>query len=73
MFENVIFSNEYLDIIDEGDQYYIKVKSNGFSMSQLDELVKEIPRLKVTQFVSIKSALMSGHSEVIALGDKKNH
>lgn len=71
MFENVIFSNEYLDIIDEGDQYYLKVKTKGFSMNQLDEVIKAVPRLKVTQFVSIKSALNSGTSNVIPFGDKR--
>lgn len=71
MFENIIFANEYLDIIDEDDQYFIQVKSTGFTMMQMDDIFKQFPQIKVTQFVSIKSALIDGKSKVIPLGEKK--
>lgn len=71
MFENVIYSNTFIELIDEDNGYYIKVKEKGYSIQELNELIKMFPRVKVTQFVSLKSALSIGNNKIIQLGEKK--
>ncbi|PKM66959.1 MAG: hypothetical protein CVU95_09030 [Firmicutes bacterium HGW-Firmicutes-2] len=71
MFEDIVFSNDFIDIIDDDNQFYIKVKQQGYSMNQLDDDVKKLPRLKVNQFVAIQSAIKTGSSKVLLLGNKK--
>ena len=71
MFDNIVFKNEYINLIEEDNQYYIKVRQHGYTISDLNEVLKQFPRVKVTQFITIQSALNLVDGKIILLGDKR--
>lgn len=52
-----IFSNDYFELILENEKVFIKTFKKGFPLKELDEIVRAINRLKLTNFVNLKNAL----------------
>ena len=71
MFEDVIFSNEFVELIEEESNFYIKVLQKGYSMAELNKVLAEFPRVRVSKFSSIKEAFNSPTSKMVQIGEKK--
>lgn len=71
MFEDVIYSNEFIELIEEENSYYLKVLKKGLTMPELNKLLLDFPRVRVLKFNSIKEALSSNSNKMVKIGDKK--
>lgn len=71
MYDQVMFSNEFVDMMLEDGLCYLRVKRDGFSMADFNEVLLDFPRIKVTQFVALKSALISVSDKAIHFADEK--
>lgn len=71
MFDNILLSNDHFEVILEKTQVYIKVQQKGYEMSQFNALLESIPRVKVTEFVSLKMALDDARDSVVKIGQVK--
>ncbi|PKM95127.1 MAG: DUF342 domain-containing protein [Firmicutes bacterium HGW-Firmicutes-1] len=71
MFENIIFANDFIQIILEEEQIFIKVLKKDYPIQALNEILIEFPRISITNFVALKSALMNCLSSPIKIGELK--
>ncbi len=71
LFDPIIFSNEYIDLIEDGTEYFLKVKKAGYSMNSLNEVLVDYPRVKVTQIVAVMSAIKDASGKRTPLGEIK--
>lgn len=71
MFDNIVYKNEYVQLIVEDEQIYIQVFKKGYSVQEFNEIVKEFPRISITLFVALKSAIDNGLSSLIKIGEMK--
>lgn len=71
MFNNIIFSDEYVEIILEDDQVYIKVLQKKYELSTFQEILKNFPRIKITQFIALKAAISNAIEQLVNVGEYK--
>lgn len=71
MFDHVLYTNEYFVLVEEEKTVYIKVAKKGYNLADFQELNKRLPRVKLTQFVNLRSAIINGLEKFIAIGDFK--
>lgn len=71
MFNDIIFHNENVDIILEEDQVYIKVLQKKYDISAFQEVLKGFPRIKITQFIALKSAITNAIDQLVNIGEYK--
>lgn len=71
MFDCIIYSNEYLLLIVEEEQVYIKVIKKGFSVNAFNDILKEFPRIKISQFAALKASITNALSQIIKIGNYK--
>lgn len=71
MFNNVIFSNEHVEIILEEDQIYIKVLQKKYELTIFQEIIKNFPRIKITQFIALKAAITNAIEQLVNIGEYK--
>lgn len=69
MFDNVVYKNEYVQLIVEDEQVYIQVFKKGYSIQEFNDVIKGFPRISVTQFVALKSAIDNSLSSLIKIGE----
>lgn len=72
MFDNLIFSNDFFTLVEEEKTVYIKVLNKGYNLNEFQELNKLYPRIKITQFVNLRAAIMNGMEKFIAIGDYRD-
>lgn len=70
MLNNIIYSNEYIELIEYETSYFLKVKKSGFTMQELNDIVSGIPRAKFLKFNTVKVAL-DNKGSIVEIGDKK--
>ena len=58
MKENIIYSSEYIEIIERDDGYYIRSFKNGMSLDQFNKLLTDHPELKITSIMNVRNALI---------------
>lgn len=66
-----LINNEYFRMEEENGSIFITVVQKGFSLNQLDQLVREHPRISITKFVELKASLEQAISEKIHIGEWK--
>jgi len=71
MFDHKIFQNESFELIDERQQVFIRVTQKGVSISDFNQLLIKMPRVKVVDFISLKSALNDADGKITKIGDLK--
>lgn len=71
MFNNIIFSNDNVQIILEDDQVYIKVLKKRYQLSDFQEVLKDFPRVKITQFVALKATIVNAIDQLVNIGEYK--
>lgn len=52
-----IFENDYVEIIVQNNKVYIKVLKPGFQLKDFDEILRKNPRIKLTNFATLKNIL----------------
>lgn len=71
MFNDIIFHNENVEIILEENQVYIKVLQKKYELSAFQEVLKDFPRIKITQFIALKSAITNAIDQLVNIGEYK--
>lgn len=74
VFSQVIYSNEYLELIEEEEQYYVRVFfEKGYNMKDFTEIMLEYPRINLTHFAALNSAIfLASGKKIIKIGTKKS-
>lgn len=72
MFENVIFSDEFITVAVEENKVYLKMLKEGYNISHFKDVNDLYPRIKITQFVAFKSAIDNALETFIEIGVYKN-
>ena len=52
-----IFKNEHFEIIVQNDKTYINTFKVGFQLKDFDQILRKLPRIKLTNFGTLKNAL----------------
>lgn len=68
MFGETIYSNDYIEFRLRGLDIYIIVSGIGYSFDKLQEDLIKNPRIKVTQFSTLKNALLEVSPQPIKMG-----
>lgn len=71
MFDNIVYKNDLLQVIVEEEQVYVQVFKKGYSIQEFNEVLKGFPRISITFFVALKSAIDNGLSSLIKVGEMK--
>lgn len=59
MKENIIYSSEYIAIIEKDDGYYIRSFKRGMSLEQFNRLIAERPEIRITSIMNVRNALVN--------------
>lgn len=71
LFSNVIYSNEYLELIEEEEQYYVRVFEKGYNLNDFNNIMLQYPRINLTCFSALTSAIALASGKIIKIGIKK--
>ncbi len=71
MFSQVIYSNEYLELIEEEEQYYVRVFEKGYNMNDFNSIMLQYPHVNLTHFSGLNSAIALPSGKIIKIGIKK--
>lgn len=71
MFNNVVYSNEYLELIEEEEQYYVRVSEKGYNMNDFNSIMFNYPRINLTHFGALNSAINVATGKIVKIGTKK--
>lgn len=63
-----IIHNDYFALESKGDKVLIQVVQSGFSLKQFDMILRSHPRIKLTNFSSLKNALEQANEQWIEIG-----
>ncbi len=64
-----LINNEYVRLEEENGSIFITVLQKGCSLNQLDQLIREHPRIAITKFVELKASLEQAKREKILIGE----
>jgi len=64
----IIFANEAIEIIEENDRVFIKSSKPNYPLKALDQLLKQFPRIRCTNFSTLKRMLGKISGEFIEIG-----
>ncbi|PKM51312.1 MAG: DUF342 domain-containing protein [Firmicutes bacterium HGW-Firmicutes-7] len=71
MFENILFANDFIQIILEEEQVFIKVLKKDYPIQALNQILIKFPRITITNFIALQSALANCLSSPIKIGELK--
>jgi uncharacterized protein (DUF342 family) len=63
-----LYKNDYFYLQFEQEQVFIEVFKLGFLLKDFDQVLKNVPRVALTQFANLKRALVQIHNEAIEVG-----
>ncbi|WP_066047204.1 DUF342 domain-containing protein [Robertmurraya korlensis] len=66
-----LINNEYFHMEEENGVIFITVSRKGYSLSKLDQLVREHPRITITNFAELKASLEQATNEKTQIGEWK--
>jgi uncharacterized protein len=72
MYENIIYEHEYFKLKVEENIVYIKTNKVGYDINQFKEINDRLPRLKITEFIKLKTALQHGMNSYVPIGEYKD-
>ncbi len=67
----IIHSSEFLKIIRRVDGFYIESYKTGMSIEQFNNIISQLPDIKITSFMSIKNAILFAPKPLEKFGDVK--
>jgi len=59
MKEKVVYSDEFIEIVERDDGYYIQSFKKGMSLEQFNKLISDHPEIKITSIMSVRNALVN--------------
>lgn len=71
MERDVIFASQHIIITKQHDGYYIESFRNGMSIEQFNKLMIEHPEIRITSFMTIKTALLAAPRPPARFGEVK--
>lgn len=54
---SLLYQNDYVEILQDSGTYYVKSKMRGFTLNLFNEILKDYPAIKVTNFMALKNTL----------------
>lgn len=67
----ILFENQFLSIRERDNKAYIKVEKEGFDVMEFNNILTQTPRLNLTNFLSLRNALVDCSNKEIEIGDVK--
>ena len=67
-FRMMIYSNEYLEFLEKDGKVFLKTLQAGFSLKDVDGILRTIPRIRLTNFAQLKHALQNVINEPVEIG-----
>lgn len=64
----LLFKNEFFEITEQNEKAYIKVIRPGFPLKNFDNIIRNMPRMKISNFSLLKNVLTNESSEPIEIG-----
>lgn len=64
----VVYINEFIEIIENNGKVYCKTNKSGFPLKEFDTILKNFPRIKLTNFNVLKNVLSSVTNEAVEIG-----
>lgn len=71
MFDKILYTNEWITLVEEDEVVYIKVQQKGYDINEFQNLLKNFPRIKLTQFTNLRAAINNSIPKFIAIGEYK--
>lgn len=71
MADDIIYSNDFVQIIQEDNDVFIKVLKKDFSIQDFNDVLKAYPRISIVHFVALKTALSNALPSRIKIGEIK--
>ena len=65
----VIFINEFFELTAQNGKVFCKTMRSGFPLKDFDTILRDLPRIKLTNFAILKTALNSPSDEKIEIGN----
>ncbi|PYF03041.1 DUF342 domain-containing protein [Ureibacillus chungkukjangi] len=64
----IIFTNDFIEIIEENNKVLLKTIQANFQLKDFDQLVRKYPRIRLTNFALLKSALGMVSTQPVEIG-----
>ncbi|TCT11690.1 hypothetical protein EDC18_11535 [Natranaerovirga pectinivora] len=71
MDNNIIYTNESFELFINQNEVFIKVNNDNCSIPTFNEILTELPRIRITKFISLKEALTNPTKTLISIGEYK--
>ena len=71
LLEKIVFENDYIDLIEEENCYFLRVKKEGYAFKNFNSILNFFPRLKVTDFATLSSAFKMVQNKPVLIGEIK--
>ncbi len=69
MYDNELYSSDDFSLVEDDGKVYIYVKHEGYDINEFNAVIVQYPRVKITQFINLKSAITNGLSKFILVGE----
>ena len=64
----IIFANDFVELIEENNKVFLKTIKPNFQLKHFDQLVRKYPRIRLTNFALLKSALERESTQLVEIG-----
>lgn len=64
----IIFANEFIEILEENNKVFLKTIQPNFQLKDFDQLIQKYPRIRLTNFALLKSALERESIQPVEIG-----
>lgn len=70
-YESIVYSSDYIKIIQKEDGFYIESYKNGLSVEEFNNIIGQNHEIKITSFMAIKNAIMFAPKPLTKFGEMK--
>lgn len=63
-----LFKNEFFEITEQNEKIYIRTLKKGFPIKDFDNIIRTLPRMKISNFNLLKNVLSKESSDLIEIG-----
>lgn len=71
MAEQVLHKCDFIEITQDGNDFFIQSFKMGFSLDQFNKLISQYPQIRITSFTTIKSAIVFAPKQKEKFGELK--
>lgn len=71
MSENLLLSNDYIQVYTDKKNVFLIVNKVGYSLVDFQEEIARLPRVKITKFIVLKEAVARGNHQPVVIGEYK--